>query len=133
MTFHFAFPARRHFSVALLLGLAGAGGAHAQADRDVAAVEVAQLSPVAEAGNVAQPSVAAHAIPAQIPAEPLRVRRIEIGSAAQTLWDLQRASPGVRPRPIDGDQASRSYQRYLKSFETTIPEHYNSGLGLEKK
>ncbi|MEG1768535.1 MAG: DUF3613 domain-containing protein [Comamonas sp.] len=131
MTFHFAFPARRHFSVALLLGLAGAGGAHAQADRDVAAVEVAQLSPAAEADSVVPPSVAAHAIPA--PAEPLRVRRIEIGSATQALWDLQRASPGVRPRPIDGDQASRSYQRYLKSFETTIPEHYNSGLGLEKK
>lgn len=131
MTFHFAFPARRHFSVALLLGLAGAGGAHAQADRDVAAVEVAQLSPAAEADSVVPPSVAAHAIPA--PAEPLRVRRIEIGSATQALWDLQRASPGVRPRPIDGDQASRSYQRYLKSFETTIPEHYNSGLGLDKK
>lgn len=131
MTFHFAFPARRHFSVALLLGLAGASGAHAQADRDVAAVEVAQLSPAAEADSVVPPSVAAHAIPA--PAEPLRVRRIEIGSAAQTLWDLQRASPGVRPRPIDGDQASRSYQRYLKSFETTIPEHYKSGLELLKK
>lgn len=131
MTFHFAFPARRHFSMALLLGLAGAGGAHAQADRNVAAVVVAQHSPAAEVDSVVPPSVAAHAIPA--PAEPLRVRRIEIGSAAQALWDMQRASPGVRPRPIDGDQASRSYQRYLKSFETTIPEHYNSGLGLEKK
>ena len=37
------------------------------------------------------------------------------------------------PDGLDGEQASRSYQRYLKSFETTIPEHYESGLNLKKQ
>ena len=54
--------------------------------------------------------------------------RIEIGRATDDLLALQRSGAGQRPRPIDGEQASRSYQRYLKSFETTIPEHYSTGI-----
>lgn len=55
-------------------------------------------------------------------------RRIEVGRATNDLLALQRGSAGQRQRPIDGEQASRSYQRYLKSFETTIPEHYSTGI-----
>lgn len=135
MMSHFTFASPGCCGLALLLGLAG--GAHAQVDRNVASVEVAQHSPAVEAGSSTQPSSPTHAVAASAenaaPAQPLRARYIEIGSATQTLWDLQRASPGVRPRPIDGDQASRSYQRYLKSFEYPIPEHYSSGLDLVKK
>ena len=61
------------------------------------------------------------------------VGRIDIGGATNSLLSLQRASQSPHPRPIDGEQASRSYQRYLKSFETTIPEHYESGLNLKKQ
>lgn len=136
MMSHFTFASPGCCGLALLLGLAG--GAHAQVDRNVASVEVAQHnSPAVQAGSSVQLSVPPHAVPASadnaVPADPLRVRHIEIGSATQTLWEMQRASPGVRPRPIDGDQASRSYQRYLKSFEYPIPEHYSSGLDLVKK
>ncbi|WP_159912936.1 DUF3613 domain-containing protein [Pantoea sp. 18069] len=141
MMSHFASHTRRLCTpmAALLLGLAFASAAHAQvdpADRTVASVEVAQPSPI-EAGSLAQPSPAVAQAAVQAPNAvqplPLRVRRIDIGSATEALWDMQRASPGVHPRSIDGEQASRSYQRYLKSFETTIPEHYSTGLGVATK
>ncbi|MEG0002556.1 MAG: DUF3613 domain-containing protein [Comamonas sp.] len=116
MTLHFTIHPRLQLSRMLLaLALAMASGVHAQTDRSVAAV---QAPPPAEE---------------HVPPQPLRVRSIDIGSAAQKLWDLQRAAPGVRPRPIDGDQASRSYQRYLKSFEYPIPERFSSGLEIVKK
>lgn len=60
-------------------------------------------------------------------------RRIDVGAATSDLLALQRKSTGSRPRPIDGEQASRSYQRYLKSFETTIPERFETGLALKKQ
>ncbi|GAB2459782.1 hypothetical protein GCM10027082_08380 [Comamonas humi] len=59
--------------------------------------------------------------------------RITIGQSTQDLLSMQRASQGVRLRPIDGEQASRSYQRYLKSFETEIPEQFDTGLGVKKR
>ena len=45
---------------------------------------------------------------------------------------MQTASPGVHPRTIDGEQASRSYQRYLKSFETKIPERFETGMDVKQ-
>lgn len=103
MTLHFTIHPRLQLSRMLLaLALAMASGVHAQTDRSVAAVQA--------------PPPAEEVQHNDVPPQPLRVRSIDIGSAAQKLWDLQRAAPGVRPRPIDGDQASRSYQRYLKSF-----------------
>lgn len=102
---------------ALLLGLAHAASVSAQTQpplptdaRSVALVDIAEPAPA-----------------------PRHVRRIDIGGATQSLLELQRNAPAVHARSIDGEQASRSYQRYLKSFETTIPEHYNTGLGLAKK
>jgi len=54
--------------------------------------------------------------------------RLQIGDATQGLLAWQRsgeiASPA--PRPIAGDVASRSYERYLKSFEFPIPERMSS-------
>lgn len=53
---------------------------------------------------------------------------LQVGDATQSLVAWQRsgeiASP--LPRPIAGSIASRSYERYLKSFEFPIPERLNS-------
>ena len=51
----------------------------------------------------------------------------DVGAATDALFAKQRASPAVRPRMIDGVQASRSYERYLKSFEYPIPEVFDTG------
>lgn len=111
---------------ALLLGLVGSTAALASADqpaagRSVASVEVAAALPDRRGAEPA---------PAALPAN---ARGIVIGSATEGLLALQRNAAGARPRPIDGEQASRSYQRYLKSFETSIPEHYATGLDLKKQ
>lgn len=58
---------------------------------------------------------------------------IDIGSATEKLLALQRTAQGTHARPIDGEQASRSYQRYLKSFETDIPEQFETGLDVKKR
>ncbi|WP_398497649.1 DUF3613 domain-containing protein [Variovorax sp.] len=53
---------------------------------------------------------------------------LQVGDATLNLLAWQRsgeiASP--TPRPIAGNVASRSYERYLKSFEFPIPERLNS-------
>lgn len=120
---------------ALLLGLAQAASVSAQTQapspadaRSVALVDIAEPAPAAPQVVAADAAAAAPAQP-----EPRHVRRIDIGGATQTLLELQRSAPAVHARSIDGEQASRSYERYLKSFETTIPEHYNTGLGLAKQ
>lgn len=65
-------------------------------------------------------------------AQPLRFRpaseRTDIGRATQQLFSAQREAAAQQPRFIDGEQASRSYARYLKSFETDIPEFYETGI-----
>jgi len=90
----------------------------------------AEPAPAHERAVVPVEIGAAQALPARTGADP--APRIEIGSATQALWALQRSSISPHPRPIDGEQASRSYQRYLKSFETAIPERYGTGLELKQ-
>jgi len=53
---------------------------------------------------------------------------LAVGEATQSLLALQRAgtSASATPRPIPGEIAHRSYERYLKSFEYPIPESFNS-------
>jgi len=55
--------------------------------------------------------------------EPLRV-----GDATHDLFAWQRGGEiaSTTPRPIAGDVANRSYQRYLKSFDYPIPESMGS-------
>ena len=118
------------------------------ASRTVAAVEVqapATADAVHEQPAIAPPAVSAPAVPQ--PYMPLqtsngkpvlqdpearRKRVLVVGRATERLLAMQVASPGVHPRPIDGEQASRSYQRYLKSFETKIPERFDTGLDVKK-
>ena len=55
-------------------------------------------------------------------------REIDIGGGTLRLLGMQHSQPGQRARPIDGEQARRSYARYLKSFETEIPALYKTGV-----
>ncbi|WP_426390410.1 DUF3613 domain-containing protein [Variovorax sp. R-27] len=52
----------------------------------------------------------------------------QVGDATQDLLAWQRGGEiaSATPRPIAGEIASRSYQRYLKSFEFPIPESMGS-------
>jgi hypothetical protein len=52
----------------------------------------------------------------------------QVGDATQGLLAWQRGGEiaSATARPIAGDVASRSYQRYLKSFEFPIPESMGS-------
>lgn len=110
-------PSLLQTSLAIIC-LLGAGISAAQeSSRAVASVEVPQTASAPEASPP--------------PKQP--DRRITIGRSTQDLLAMQRASQGARPRPIDGEQAGRSYQRYLRSFETEIPEHFDTGLGVKKR
>lgn len=73
----------------------------------------------ASAQNQAAPAPAA---PAAVAAEPLRV-----GDATRQLLSLQRNATGP-DRPIPGDQAGLSYQRYLDSFKLPIRERMGSNI-----
>lgn len=53
---------------------------------------------------------------------------VVIGQATESLLAKQRAVASAKPRGIDGAQASRSYERYLKSFEHPIPEAFETGV-----
>lgn len=56
----------------------------------------------------------------------------EIGKATDALFAQQRSAPALKPRSIDGEQALRSYARYLKSFEHPIPEAFETGTQSKK-
>ncbi|QFZ83381.1 DUF3613 domain-containing protein [Variovorax paradoxus] len=53
---------------------------------------------------------------------------LQVGDATSNLFAWQRSGEiaSNTPRPIAGSVASRSYERYLKSFEHPIPEHMSS-------
>jgi hypothetical protein len=53
---------------------------------------------------------------------------LQVGDATQDLFAWQRRGEiaSSTPRPIAGVVAARSYERYLKSFEFSIPERMSS-------
>ena len=65
----------------------------------------------------------APAAPKAAPAAPLRV-----GDATYSLLEKQRAGTlaSDTARPIAGEVAQRSYERYLRSFERPIPESFTT-------
>jgi hypothetical protein len=69
------------------------------------------------------PATPAPAAPDAAPAAPLRV-----GDATSSLLEKQRAGTlaSTTPRPIAGEVAQRSYERYLRSFERPIPESFTT-------
>jgi hypothetical protein len=100
-------------------------------DRSVVLVE-ADAAPTQALPSGMPPAPQTFTAPAPAPATAaavaLPVRAIDIGASTEQLLAMQRAARGQRPRPIDGEQASRSYLRYIKSFETVIPEHFSTGV-----
>lgn len=103
------------------------------AARAVATVE-AQSNSNAQPNDVADGStLTAKKLETASPQYVEQGRRIDIGAATGDLLTMQRKSAGTHPRPIDGEQARRSYQRYLKSFETSIPDRFDTGLDLKKQ
>jgi hypothetical protein len=74
-----------------------------------------------------------NAMPTERWKEPLQARSTVLhGKETLQLLALQRQGQGQRPKPIDGEQASRSYERYLKSFEHPIPEAFATGIDAKK-
>ncbi|WP_145740180.1 DUF3613 domain-containing protein [Variovorax beijingensis] len=61
-------------------------------------------------------------------AEELGYAPLQVGDATQGLLAWQRGGDiaSKTPRPIGGNVAQRSYERYLKSFEFPIPERLSS-------
>ena len=53
---------------------------------------------------------------------------LQVGDATRSLLEKQRSGTlaADTPRPITGEVAQRSYERYLRSFERPIPENFNS-------
>jgi hypothetical protein len=49
-----------------------------------------------------------------------------VGAATSSLLAMQRGGVAASsvPRPVSGEIATRSYQRYLKSFDHPIPERF---------
>lgn len=89
------------------------------------------------AAYAAEPAKAVSS-PAAVPPSPTVVVRYEhpsrvvIGQETAKLLAMQRTAAAQRDRPIDGEQATRSYARYLKSFEHPIPEAFETGTETKK-
>lgn len=58
------------------------------------------------------------------------VAALPVGAATQRLLALQREGglASATPRPIAGEVAHRSYERYLGSFNHPIPEKFGSSV-----
>ncbi|MGJ8668533.1 MAG: DUF3613 domain-containing protein [Oceanococcus sp.] len=56
-----------------------------------------------------------------------------VGERTQQWLDLHKsgAQASTEERPLDGDVAKRNYQRYLKSFESDVPEEFETGVSVE--
>lgn len=82
---------------------------------------------IASAQNAPAQDDTAKAAP-QAEAEYEDASPLQVGDAATSLLARQRDGSFASPtaRPIAGDVARRSYERYLKSFEYPIPERMSS-------
>lgn len=120
--------ARRPLVVlALMLAAASAGaqqGSVSTVTVDSAAMQ--PLPPLAPPASAASARSDAAVAPAPVVPEPADA----LGGSTRQLLALQRggsvASPV--PRPLPGEIAQRSRERYLKSFEYPIPERFQSSV-----
>lgn len=55
--------------------------------------------------------------------------KIVVGATTKALLEMQREgkSPGTS-QPVGGEEASRTYKRYLDSYDKPMPE-FNTGVG----
>jgi hypothetical protein len=109
--------------LSLMLAIANASAQSAQASTETRTPASAAAAP---RGDIARDETAPAANEEEWVLED--APPLQVGDSATGLLALQReggnASP--TPRPIDGEVARRSYERYLKSFEFPIPEHFSS-------
>lgn len=105
----------------------------------IAAASCLGMTAVAHANEQAAPAstdvIAAGQVPSSSPRVVVnyeRPSRVVIGQETSKLLAMQRAAAAQRARPIDGEQATRSYARYLKSFEHPIPEAFETGTDIKK-
>jgi len=88
-------------------------------------------SPPVAAVEVPAPMPASAAAPAVMEAPEQEWKpALKVGEATQGLLALQSSSAAASPvaRPIPGDVAGRSYQRYMKSFDYAIPERFGAAV-----
>ncbi|MDO9405560.1 MAG: DUF3613 domain-containing protein [Polaromonas sp.] len=98
----------------------------------VAALSTATLAQTPAATAAAAPASTTTSTPAAAnpTATPVATRAPQVGDATRALLAHQAngVSASPVPRPIPGDIAQRSYQRYLKSFEYAIPESFTRAV-----
>lgn len=83
-------------------------------------------APAVDAAAAAKPAMETSAVVTE--EEETYSLPLQVGDATSSLFAWQRSGEiaSKTPRPIAGSVASRSYERYLKSFEHPIPEHMSS-------
>lgn len=76
----------------------------------------------------AQQEVALDAHVAAAEPQPVLSVRLQVGDATRNLLAMQREGhvASTTPRPLAGDVATLSYQRYLDSFKFPIPEKFSA-------
>ncbi|WP_219219801.1 DUF3613 domain-containing protein [Variovorax boronicumulans] len=89
----------------------------------LAAFSIAMPLPTA-----AQQEVAPDAQVAAVEPQPALSVRLQVGDATHNLLAMQREGnvASTIPRPLAGDVATLSYQRYLDSFKFPIPEKFSA-------
>ena len=127
--------ATRLAALSSTLGLATALMVAAPAAFAQYAVSAAPATPPATTAGAASAQAPAPAPGSEVPAEMAEAEgaepvyeRLQVGDATQGLLAWQRSGEVASPtsRPIAGEVANRSYERYLKSFEFPIPERMGS-------
>lgn len=116
--------------IVLMLASFGAVAAHAQQ----APITGQMLAPTAPPATVETTTPAAVAAP--VPNAAASERTIEnapvqtqVGDTTRQLLSMQaQGTHAGKHLPIPGQEASASYQRYLKSFEHPIPEFYDAAV-----
>ncbi|RRU09444.1 DUF3613 domain-containing protein [Stenotrophomonas sp. 278] len=116
-----------HLHAALLLALLGTAPATAQQrplTGQMLGEQPTPTTPPARPAPVAAPVAAAPA-PVALALPP----RPQLGDTTRALLQLQASGEHAgKPHTVLGDQASRSYARYLNSFDHPIPEYLEQSV-----
>lgn len=113
-----AHPSLRHRLAALVLSLASGPFAFLAVGQDARAADAPGHPPPGADTRTETETGAVASRPARV------------GDATAGLLALQRDGTAASPvpRPIAGEVATRSYQRYLRSFEQAIPERLGGSV-----
>jgi hypothetical protein len=119
-------PSCPRLAIAALLGFSMSYGAYAQQTPITGQMGSPPASPVV-ANVAASPAIST---PSQsMPDTGGAPVNTEVGSTTRLLLSMQsQGNNAGKSLPIPGQEASASYQRYLKSFEHPIPEFYEAAV-----